>query len=606
MPAQKQQCYFSNMTNEIEEIPVEAGKKYLLDVFKDGHLPYGILNKSTPGCGGTTVALESYQDYIVFVPTIELIKNKSKQYSKPEGATLCRLMNLAYEVNIFEVHGDFKSLKDDIEYHIREAKEYKYPVKIMATYDSAPRLLDYLGEDFVKKCNILVDEFHSLMIDYDFRSDAIENLIDALRGHPKTTYMSATPLNPKQGPFQLENLPIKVIKWHNTVKPQVALEKSNSPLKSTRAIIVHDFAGRPVMQITDQQEQPIFPEQYFFFINNVNHIKNIIKGLQHSIRNHICIVCTDNEKNQKTLGDLVNLVGSTSSLKRYNFLTKRAYYGCDIDSQRGLSIVVTNVRSKVTLLDVNTDIIQISGRIRNEENPFKNVMVHIYNKLPENEIQLVFSQFEREQLKSSKSKNTDTENFRRHMLFKHYLYTETYNSLGKEYNIAQIPFYKIDLNLSFHRELTEFYTDRFDTNLEKIYNFYDREGSEEELSQKLRFFLDSHPFINEAINTWGFEKLRSFRFREKEIRKALEKGRKEKALSPQIVNMLKNDLSVGKSYTLAHLKRLIKEIYKSLGIEEMATASHIKRYFEVKQTSIQSEQNTTKTKGAYKILALIE
>lgn len=594
-------------TNIPNEIQVEAGKHYLSDVFKEGLLPHGILNKSIPGCGGTTVALESPHDYIVFVPTIELIMNKCHNYINPEGSIKkCEFNGIETEVNILAIHGDFDSLKEKIEKHLKTIRYYGTPLKIMATYDSGPKLLKYLGEDIVKNCNILVDEFHSLMIDYDFRSDAIENLIEALWGHPKTTYMSATPLNPEQGPFQLENLPITVIKWPNIIKSHIVLEKSNSPLKSIKAIIVHDFAGRPVMQITDQHEQQISPDQYFFFINSVTYIKNIIKGLPLSIKNQMCIVCTENDRNSDNLADLVDLVGSTSSLKRYNFLTKRAYYGCDIDSQRGLSVVVTNVHSKVTLVDVSTDIIQISGRIRNNENPFKNVLVHIYNKLLENSIPLGYNQYELEKLKKAKSVDTDSENFHRHIRFKHKLYTETYNSLSKAYNNAHIPFCEIDLKSSFNRELTEFYTDRFDKNLEKIYNFYDREGCEEELSQKLRFFLDSHPFINEAINTWGFEKLRSFRFREKEIRKALEKERKEKALRPQIVNMLKNDILVGKAYSLVHLKRLLKDIYISLGIEEMATASHIKRYFEVKQTSIQSEQNTTKTKGAYKILALIE
>ena len=140
----------------------------------------------------------------------------------------------------------------------------------------------------------------------------------------------------------------------------MCLEKSKSPLKSVKAIIIHDFAGHPVMEITDQLGKPISPEQYFFFVNNVTHIKSIITDLPYKIQDQMCIICTNNESNRDTLGDLINLVGSTKSLKRYNFLTKRAYYGCDIYSKQGLSIVVTNVHSEVTLLDVNTDIIQIS------------------------------------------------------------------------------------------------------------------------------------------------------------------------------------------------------------------------------------------------------
>ena len=405
--------------NEPNVIQVEAGKQYLSEVFKDGYLPYGILNKNTTGCGGTTVALESPNNYIVFVPTIELIQNKCCQYNKPEGGTLSRLNNLGYEVNIFEVHGDFESLEDQINYHIREAKEYDNPVKFLATYDSAPKLLHYLGEEFVKNCYILVDEFHSLMIDYGFRDEAIENLIEVMKGHSKTTYMSATHLETEHGPIQLEKLPRTIIKWQNVTKPYIVLEACMSPIKSVKAIIGHDSAGHPVLKI-DLNEEPIFPEQYFFFINSVKQINAIIKDLPDGLQNQMCIVCTIKESNRETLGDLIALVGSTRNLKRYNFLTKRAYYGCDIDSQRGLSIVVTDVNIGTTLLDVNTDIIQITGRIRNEENPFKNTLVHIYNELPEDKEQIGFNQFERKQLQSTKSKNIDTENFLRHIRFKYF------------------------------------------------------------------------------------------------------------------------------------------------------------------------------------------
>jgi hypothetical protein len=178
--------------------------------------------------------------------------------------------------------------------------------------------------------------------------------------------------------------------------------------------------------------------------------------------------------------------------------------------------------------------------------------------------------------------------------------------LDNAYNIAQIPFLEIDLKLSFHKELTEYYTGKFDENLEKIYNFFDREGCVDDLSNELRFFLDVHPFITEAINICGIEILKSSRFREKEIRKALENERKKKALKSQIVSMLQKEISIGGIYARDYLKSLIVSIYKSFEIEENATASYIMRYYSVKETSMQSEQRTRKTNGAFKILGIIE
>ena len=535
--------------NNSNECRVEEGKQYLSEVYKEGHLPYGILNKGATGCGGTTLALESHLDYIVFVPTIELIENKSEQYI---GGKICKFNDIEYNVEIFKVYGPFKELEDGINLHIREARYAESPVKILATYDSAPKLLHFLGENFVINCNILVDEFHSFMIDYEIRHKAIEALISALSGHPKVTYMSATPLKPECGPFQLQDLLITNVIWPNIVKPNIALVQSKAPLLSVRAIIGYDLENKSVIN-TEIDGKPIFPEQYFFYINNVRFIKNIITGFLNSVRDQMCIVCTKSGDNRKTLGDLFDLVGSTRSLKRYNFLTKRAYYGCDIDSLRGLTIVVTNVTSKVTLLDVNTDIIQIAGRIRDEKNPFRNSLVHIYNEQPEDLTKDNMNKLVMEYLDKKSSKNINHENFRRHILFKHFLYNETYNSLIKAYNSAQIPIDELDLKTCFYPELTQHYIGGFTKNLKEFYNYKIEGNGEEVLPEHLRLFLKDYPIIEQTADIWGIGKLKSLGFKESRIRIALQKEIVFEESKRQVINMLEGKISVGGIYSREYL-----------------------------------------------------
>ena len=176
--------------------------------------------------------------------------------------------------------------------------------------------------------------------------------------------------------------------------------------------------------------------------------------------------------------------------------------------------------------------------------------------------------------------------------------------MSKAYNVAQIPFHKIDLKrISFYPELTRYYTGRFNENLKEICNIYDQGAYEDDLPDHLKLFLINHAIVDQAFKILGIKKIKSLRFREKEIREALEKERKIEALNPQIVSMLQKEISIGGIYSFDFLKALIVEIYESFEIEENVTASYIKRYYSVNQTTMHIEQSTTKTNGAYKILA---
>src|SRR5690606_14025574 len=97
------------------------------------------------------------------------------------------------------------------------------------------------------------------------------------------------------------------------------------------------------------------------------------------IRNEINIVCADKTENLKKLGDFAELIGSTLELKKFNLLTKKAFLGCDIYSPSGMSIIVTDVHYGTNFLDPYIDALQIHGRIRNEENPFRDYVIHITN-----------------------------------------------------------------------------------------------------------------------------------------------------------------------------------------------------------------------------------
>lgn len=54
----------------------------------------------------------------------------------------------------------------------------------------------------------------------------------------------------------------------------------------------------------------------------------------------------------------------------------------DFYSETGICYVVSNIYNEYTLLSVDMDIPQIAGRIRNTNNPFRNLVVHLFNTRP--------------------------------------------------------------------------------------------------------------------------------------------------------------------------------------------------------------------------------
>lgn len=53
-----------------------------------------------------------------------------------------------------------------------------------------------------------------------------------------------------------------------------------------------------------------------------------------------------------------------------------------------MCFIVSNTSNSCTLLDISTDIYQIAGRIRTESNPFRNLLVHIFNSTGKRKLNL--------------------------------------------------------------------------------------------------------------------------------------------------------------------------------------------------------------------------
>src|SRR5665647_34192 len=148
------------LTQEIDA----NGFRYLSQIpeFKEG-LPFGILNKVITDVGGTFAALNCDCNYIVVTPTIDLVQSIEAD------------KNVKYKV--FGVYGgvsyaNFRDYLFDNTIH-----------KIAVTYDSLPKVAQWLDKNNFEssKYKLLIDEYHLLLEDMDYRAEAILKLMEKIR-----------------------------------------------------------------------------------------------------------------------------------------------------------------------------------------------------------------------------------------------------------------------------------------------------------------------------------------------------------------------------------------------------------------------------------------
>ena len=153
----------------MKNITIPTGKTYLSEVISD--LPTNCLfDKGAVGCGGTTLAINSKENYVICVPFVSLVNNKVNQHDNlfavKEGVTV-------------------QAIKD----YVNAAET----IKIITTYDSLSKVVEALGEA-VNSVNLLIDELHLLFTQYTFRKEAVQSVLDLYTNFKTYCFMTATPV----------------------------------------------------------------------------------------------------------------------------------------------------------------------------------------------------------------------------------------------------------------------------------------------------------------------------------------------------------------------------------------------------------------------------
>lgn len=305
-------------------------------------LPHNcIFNKVVTGCGGTTVALSNSEDYVIAVPTTELIINKT-------DIITAGVSNISYNGNRpFGLFGTFematKQLKDYL--------SHSGAKKIICTYDKLPRLIEYLNP---LEYRLLVDEYQCLLKAYSYRQKAIDGVLDNYRKFKSFCFMSATPILPDFKPQCLEDVNEVQADWGMDKeklfgKLIVELQPTNKPY-TLAANIIKKYKRDGFLV----SEEGVKSYEAFFFINSVTDIAAILRHCN-LCKDEVRIVCADNDNNkEKLIG--YDISNSRSSNKMFNFITSKSFEGADFFSETGLCFVVSSASNKHTQASIDTDI----------------------------------------------------------------------------------------------------------------------------------------------------------------------------------------------------------------------------------------------------------
>ena len=361
-----------------QEIINGGNARYLgeLERFKDG-IPFGIVNKTKTDVGGTYVAANCSSNYIIVCPFKDLVDSIAAD------------KNNRYEV--FKCYGGVR------EYQFRKYIKNNTIYKIAVTYDSLPKLIGWLSG--TEGWKVLVDEYHLILEDMDFRYDAINGLMEEIQKFRHYSFLSATPIDLDFEIDFLKQLPHYKVQWNGVTKITPIRYKVTQLTKGL-ARFIQIFLDEGI-SLPDINGNVSKVEELYIFINSVTSIKQIADTLKLN-PDDVKICCADRIRNNKLLGEY-QIESVSSPNKKINFFTKKCFQGCNLFTNNGLIIVASDAYKTQTLVDISTTMEQIAGRIRiNDEyqNIFRNVIVHLFstnkNVMSDEEFEMVMQDKENE------------------------------------------------------------------------------------------------------------------------------------------------------------------------------------------------------------------
>ena len=619
---------------EKEIITAPKGTKYLSDIMQE--LPVNCLfNKGKTGCGGTELVLRGKKNAIIAVPYVNLILNKLDENSE-HGDRRNEILGFYQEIEESEVIDYIKS---------HEVK------KIIVTYDSLPRLMKIItginGDERkgFEEYFLLVDEWHCLFKYYEFRKNAIRNLLVIARKFKEVTYMTATPIDERYTLEELRGYPVKEVQWEDKTNIEVNIWQSNMPISA-----FFKFADAMTKK---------YPEVNFHvFINSVSIIADIVKELSAPPEATKIVCSRKNEQNLKKLKKInpaYEIAFPDSPARKLNLYTSTAFEGCDIHDPDGINIIISSAHKEQTMLDIVTTVPQICGRIRDSKH--KNRLFYFYSRKEASKITLEkYEETAWKDFNETEEFITDLNNLKpknRAKVIKllqerkgegkvnPYIIEDEKGKISLDRNLVMFDIYNFYIinrvfttreniikeferngNIVLGCKLSDYtrgasealennkdakpsYKDLFEEYDSIRQNPFSLELAKDDSGQ-LTLREDSakttiereRPIIKEAYDELGIEFIRENQYDIKKIRKELVKRKKLPDII-KTIELLIPTIKFGQRYTLKELNDKLQGISQEYSLPKI-TASQLDDYFECENTSPKIEGKTTKCKIIYR------
>ena len=316
--------------------------QYLSDIMNE--IPSDcILSKRIPGCGATTLELNTDRNSIIIVPNVPVILSKCSKFP-----------------NLLGVYEGVK-LNRVVEYIASNAI-----CKIMTTPESFCKVksaCEKLGINIYADFFLLMDECHQLITDVDYRIDIVMPMNDFFMFKRKAL-VSATPIGFSDPRFE-ENL-------FNTIEVEADYDYRQD------ITVTHTYnIAKAVREYLETHNGTVC-----FFVNSVVTIYSLMKHF--NLLEDSSVYCAPKSRsklNNEYIFHNAYSEWSSGTMKKYNFFTGRFFtaFDLELDYKPDLVMITDPHRAEYTLLDIDTDCIQICGRFRNGVNS----VTHIYEANPD-------------------------------------------------------------------------------------------------------------------------------------------------------------------------------------------------------------------------------
>ncbi len=545
-------------------ITIPEGTLYLGKFLKD--LPVNCLfDKGRVGAGGTTIALDNDENYVICVPFVSLIQNKIAQHS-----------------NVFGLYDKVK---------ISDLKAYlsndSIPVKkIMVTYDSLEKLMNYI--DYTDY-SLLIDELHLLFTQYSFRGDsAVTKVLENYSKFKKFCFMTATILEDDFILTELRHLPTVTAEWSDVVEVTV------NSIKCTQSVVP------TVVSEIKKFLNGIEEGNAYFFVNSVEFMKEVIK---------ICGLTDENTRaiyslNNKTNVGLKRSTTAPEDNKKINFLSSTVFEGCDLKDIDGKIYIVSDKSKSHTLIDISTSFQQIAGRIRDSK--YINTITHIYTNT-RYDLNVSYEEYKKkteegilEAYEYEKELNGLSDKLRNMTSVPIEAYISKKkgtNQFKFDENLVRIDLYnfkvtkclyKLRVNLREDYQKYGYTVNQMDTTVKGTFHFPNGLKETIELlkdNPKLeQWAFGKYEFLEDAIKLLGYEAIEKCGYNGTNIKRKLNQlaqiPEKEK-IYKEVNSQAK--LQEGLFISAADAKKVFAKIYKMYGSKKVAKGTDIKDYFQVRE-----------------------